>query len=160
MFGILNTEQLFVTNVWVGGMMMSEAMRAAKGLYNDPAYYCKSEVRIRNNKRRRQRIVRRQYILLGISTAIVLFFCILMATTVMSSAQSDNYEPTFKYYKTITVHADDTLLEIADEYYSSESNTSFDEYIGEICSINALSDANSLKAGEELIIPYFSHQYK
>ena len=30
---------------------MSEAMRIAASLYNDPRYFSKSEIRIRNNKR-------------------------------------------------------------------------------------------------------------
>ena len=75
---------------------MSEAMRAAASLYNNPRYNSVSEIRIQQNKIRRQRIVRRQYFLLGLTIALVIFLFAFIGTTVMSSAQSDEYEPSFK----------------------------------------------------------------
>ncbi len=142
------------------GGEMSEALRAAASLYNDPRYYSKSEVRIRNNKKRRQRIVRRQLIVLSFVCFLVVFSFIFMTQSFISDAQNENYEPQYKYYKAVTVHSDDTIWDIAQENYSSDQYDSIEEYISEICSVNSISDTNLIKAGESLIVPYYSTQYK
>ncbi len=139
---------------------MSEAMRAAASLYNNPRYNSESEIRIQKNKIRRQRIVRRQFILLGLTVALVVFLFILMGTSIRTSAQSDDYEPEFKYYKTVTVHSNETLWNIADENFSSDNYDNMNSYMGEICKINSISDPDSIKAGEAIIIPYFSTEFK
>ena len=83
-----------------------------------------------------------------------------MGTSIMSSAQSDEYQPEFKYYKTVTVHTNETLWNIADSNFSSDNYDSLNSYMGEICKINSISDPNSIKAGEAIIIPYFSTEFK
>ena len=139
---------------------MSEAMRAAASLYNNPRYNSVSEIRIQQNKVRRQRIVRRQYFLLGLTIALVIFLFAFIGTTVMSSAQSDEYEPSFKYYKTVTVHSDETLWNIANANFSEDNYDNLNEYIGEICMINAISDPDTINAGEDIVIPYYSAEFK
>ena len=139
---------------------MSEAMRAAASLYNNPRFNSESEIRIQRNKIRRRRIVRRQFILLGLSIALVIFLFAFVGTTVMSSAQSDEYETTFKYYKTITVHSNETLWSIADANFSADNYDNLNEYIGEICSINGVSDPDMVKAGEAIVVPYYSAEFK
>ena len=139
---------------------MSEAMRAAASLYNNPRYNSVSEIRIQQNKIRRQRIVRRQYFLLGLTIALVIFLFAFIGTTVMSSAQSDEYEPSFKYYKTVTVHSDETLWNIANANFSEDNYDNLNEYIGEICMINAISDPDTIKAGEDIVVPYYSAEFK
>ena len=139
---------------------MSEAMRAAASLYNNPRYNSVSEIRIQQNKIRRQRIVRRQFILLGLTIALVIFLFAFIGTTVMSSAQSDEYEPSFKYYKTVTVHSDETLWNIANANFSEDNYDNLNEYIGEICMINAISDPDTINAGEDIVVPYYSAEFK
>ncbi|WP_051199853.1 LysM peptidoglycan-binding domain-containing protein [Butyrivibrio sp. FCS006] len=139
---------------------MSEAMRAAASLYNNPRYNSVSEIRIQQNKIRRQRIVRRQYFLLGLTIAFVIFLFAFIGTTVMSSAQSDEYEPSFKYYKTVTVHSDETLWNIANANFSEDNYDNINEYIGEICTINAISDPDTINAGEDIVVPYYSAEFK
>ena len=139
---------------------MSEAMRAAASLYNNPRYNSVSEIRIQQNKIRRQRIVRRQYFLLGLTIALVIFLFAFIGTTVMSSAQSDEYEPSFKYYKTVTVHSDETLWNIANANFSEDNYDNLNEYIGEICTINAISDPDTINAGEDIVVPYYSAEFK
>ena len=139
---------------------MSEAMRAAASLYNDPRYYSKSEVRIRNNKIRRQRIVRRQIILLALVVALFIFVLSFLLSSLMADAQSDEYKPEFKYYKTVTVHTDETMWDIATANYSDVHYRDLNEYISEICSINSIGNANNIKAGEALVIPYYSCEFR
>lgn len=139
---------------------MSEAMRAAASLYNDPMYYDKSEERIRLNRIRRQRIFRRQLIALCIAAAILIFGIVFFTTSVLSAAQSDPFETEYKYYKTVTVHAGDSVWSIANGNFSREHYEDFDAYLSEICSINSLKDISVVNAGEVLIIPYFSTEFK
>ena len=139
---------------------MSEAMRVAASLYNNPRYNSESEIRIQQNKIRRQRIVRRQYFLLGLTIALVIFLFAFIGTTVMSSAQSDEYEPSFKYYKTVTVHSDETLWNIANANFSEDNYDNLNEYIGEICMINAITDPDKINAGEDIVVPYYSAEFK
>ena len=139
---------------------MSEAMRAAASLYNNPRYNSVNEIRIQQNKIRRQRIVRRQYFLLGLTIALVIFLFAFIGTTVMSSAQSDEYEPSFKYYKTVTVHSDETLWNIANANFSEDNYDNLNEYIGEICMINAITDPDTINAGEDIVVPYYSAEFK
>ncbi|MBQ3796170.1 MAG: LysM peptidoglycan-binding domain-containing protein [Butyrivibrio sp.] len=120
----------------------------------------RSEERIRRNRIRRQRIIRRQYTVLFSLITIILFLGIFMFSTILSDARSDDNIPDIKYYKTITVHTGDTLLDIATEYYADEHYKSINGYLFEICTINKIKDADHLNAGESLIIPYFSSEFK
>ncbi len=139
---------------------MSKALMTAAKLYNDQRFLSKSEIRIYNNKLRRRRIVRRQKFMLATVTAIILFLIIFITSTLMLDAQSDEYMPEFKYYKEITVHTGDSLWGIARENISYNNYKDLGSYIAEICSINNLHDGSALKAGESLIIPYYSTEYK
>ena len=139
---------------------MSDAMRAAASLYNDPRYFSKSEVRIRKNKIRRARIFRRQLFLLLTAVALVIFVGILFASTIRSSAQSDDYAPSFKYYKTVTVRSNDNIWNIAQDNYCDDHYDDMHSYIAEICSINNISDPDRLNAGENIVVPYYSREFK
>ena len=139
---------------------MSEAMRAAASLYNNPRYFSESEIRIRKNKIRRQKIYRRQVFMLSLTVACLMFMIIFITSTILTNAQSDEAEFEYKYYKTVMVHADDTLWDIASANYSAEHYSDMNGYINEICNINSLSDRDNLNAGEALIVPYYSTEFK
>ena len=139
---------------------MSEAMRAAASLYNNPRYFSESEIRIRKNKIRRQKIYRRQLLLVSLTAAVMMFMIVFAASSMLTNAQSDNAEFEYKYYKTITVHAEDTMWDIAQVNYSEDHYHDMNSYINEICNINGISDRDSLKAGEALIVPYYSTEFK
>lgn len=139
---------------------MTNAMYAARNLYDSETFNSRSEVRIRNNRLRRQRIVRCQYISLMFLITIILFSALFMRMSFMSDAQGDDYVPEIKYYSSITVHSGDTLWQIADERFDEHHYDSVDDYVNEICNINGLSDLSMVKAGENLIIPYYSSEFK
>ena len=139
---------------------MSSAMYAAASLYNDPRYFSRSEVRIRANKLRRQRIFRRQVMILASIAALVIFAIVFFGSTLRSDAQSDTFKPEFKYYTAVTVHVGDTLWSIASDNYSTDHYDSVNSYISEICKINNLADSESINAGECIILPYYSNDYK
>jgi nucleoid-associated protein YgaU len=119
-----------------------------------------SEYRIAMNRKRRKAIFRKQLALLVLAISLLIFVGGLMIGTVMSDAQSNTYEPAFKYYKSVTVHSDDTLRDIASEYFYPERYSDLSEYITEICSINNIGDPDMIKSGEALIVPYYSTEYK
>jgi cytochrome b len=139
---------------------MSKALMAAAKMYDDPRFLSKSEIRIYKNKLRRQRIVRRQKMALALIAAAIVFTVSFLVSTLMLDAQDNTYTPEFKYYKEITVHAGDTMWDIANEHISYDHYKNVDAYISEVCSINNLSDGDDILAGESLIIPYYSTDYK
>ena len=123
----------------------------------DAAYSAYREIRIEENRKRRLRIVRRQRIILGLAIALVVFSFAFLCSKLVLSAHSENGR--FKYYTTITVSSSDSLTDIAENFMTGEY-TNIDEYINEICQINHIYDANSIRIGDQLIIPYYSSDFK
>ena len=123
----------------------------------DAAYTAYREIRIEENRKRRLRIVRRQRIILGLIIAVIVFAFAFLGTKLVLSAHSENIR--FKYYTTITVHSDDTLGSIAGDYISSEYKDA-DSYIREVCAINNLNEEGRIYAGESLVVPYYSDEFK
>ena len=139
---------------------MSKALMAAAKMYDDPRFLSKSEIRIYRNKLRRQRIVRRQKLALALIAAVIVFMFSFLVSTLMLDAQDNTYTPEFKYYKEVTVHAGDTMWDIACENISYEHYKDVNAYISEVCSINHLAQDSTILAGESLIVPYYSTEFK
>ena len=116
-----------------------------------------SEQRIMLNKKRRLKIVRRQRLILlaAVIAVVFLFMSMFMKMSLVLSAQSRDITPTCKYYKVVSVHAGDTLESLATKYYANDKYGDFSSYISEICSINHLDDPDVIKAGENVVIPYY-----
>ena len=123
-------------------------------------YNLRSEERIRKNKIRRQRIFRRQFAVLMFFITLIIVFGIFIGTTLMTGAQSDEYAPEFKYYTTVTVHEGDTITKIAEKYYSENHYDNMNNYIFEICTLNKIGNKDKVKAGESIIMPYYSTEFK
>lgn len=123
-------------------------------------YNSKSEERIRRNRIRRQRIFRRQFAALLFVLTLLIVFGVFLGTTLMSGAQSDEYVPEFKYYTTVTVHEGDTITKLATDYYSDNHYSNINNYIFEICALNRLGEKDNIIAGENIIIPYYSTEFK
>ena len=60
-----------------------------------------------------------------------------------------------KYYAVVNVHAGDTLESLSKERFDKDHYDSFESYINEILRINHLDNPEDLKAGENVIIPYY-----
>ena len=123
-------------------------------------YNLRSEERIRKNKIRRQRIFRRQFAVLMFFITLIIVFGIFIGTTLMTGAQSDEYTPEFKYYTTVTVHEGDTITKIAEKYYSENHYDNMNNYVFEICTLNKIGNKDKVKAGESIIMPYYSTEFK
>ena len=121
------------------------------------AYVAYREIRIAENKKRRLKIVRRQRIILGAVIAILVVLAAFLASTLVTEARSE--EVRYKYYTPVMVHSGDTLESLADGYITDDYRDSA-SYIKEVCGINNLEDADSIIAGECIIVPYYSEEFK
>ena len=94
----------------------------------------------------------------------VLFAGMLAGFRIMTRASSLPEPKSWKYYTTVTIPYGETLDDIITEYYDSSFYTSPQEYLGEICEINAIPVEKGvtpeLGAGTKIVIPYYSAEYK
>ena len=108
--------------------------------------------------RRKQQIVY-QRIAVVVLTALVIFFGVLLGSSIMASGKSTASEehPSFKYYTSIQIEKGDTLWSIADTYITSEYD-SIQDYIDEVKELNHLGP-DDIHAGQYLTIPYYSGDF-
>lgn len=123
----------------------------------DVAYMDYREMRIEKNRKRRARIVRNQQIALALIVAVVVALFVFLASMLVTHAQSGPVR--YKYYTSVTVSYGDTLTGIAEKYMSEEYPDS-EDYIWEVRNINHLEDGDSLLAGTDIIVPYYSEEFK
>lgn len=102
--------------------------------------------------RRRLRILK-----ISVSTASLVLLLSLTLAGFSSYAQSDTAQHAYKYYTSVLIHGGDTLWDIAENYKGSQY-ASTQKYIQEVMQINHLNSTD-LKAGEYLIVPYYSSEF-
>lgn len=122
----------------------------------------KRELKLQNKAELKKQKRTRQ-IYCHIISSVCLFLAIAAICSVnffMINARASSQQETavYKYYTSITVEAGETLWDIAGIYMSDEFS-SVQKYIDEVKSINHLTD-NKIYAGEKLIVPYYSCEYK
>lgn len=97
---------------------------------------------------------------LGVICAIIIFTLCFSFSTILSGAEGEDHVTNYKYYKTVTVHSGDSVWSIASANFDDERYSSLNSYIGEINSINNLDSASTLNAGETIIVPYYSTEFR
>ncbi len=107
-------------------------------------------------RRRRERI---RKCLAGIMTVCLILVCAVSYHAIRSNASSGNDEINFKYYTEITVQHGDTIWDIADEYIDYDEYKNKSAYVAEVTNINHLDAEGTIKAGQCLIVPYYSHEF-
>ena len=117
--------------------------------------FSRSERRICENRKWRREIVRRQRIALGVVVAVILSAVLFIGASLMIKAQNNDTVPVVKYYAVVNVHAGDTLEGLSKERFAEDHYDSSESYINEILRINHLDNPEDLKAGENVIIPYY-----
>lgn len=117
----------------------------------------RSEYRRQRNLYRRRKQFRRQIILVVLTIVLVAVLTISYHA-ILSTAASETKEVSFKYYTSIEVAYGDSLWSIAEAYISDEYD-SVNDYIKEVKAINHM-DEDAIVAGQSLIIPYFSTEFK
>ena len=118
------------------------------------------ERRIIWNKRkamRREAAIRR----LAVRAAIGFAFLLTVSNIIFFIAKpvkAKEEKAYIKYYTTIEIKQGDTLTSIAKEHL--EGYSSVQDYIDEVKFMNGLKDANSIRAGQKIHIPYYSTEIK
>lgn len=112
----------------------------------------RSNKSIKITPRQRQMIFRKAFTIVSV---FIIGFVLAMIISGLNSRvkASDNY---YKYYKSIEVHPGDTLYDYSIEY--GDHFESREKFIKEVCSINYIN-ADDIKSGMNLIIPYYSTEY-
>lgn len=129
-------------------------MRVQKSVYR----MTDRELRLyKRQLRRRQQMQRR--ILTMIATICVIVFCAVSYQGIRSLASSGEDPLKFKYYTKVTVAYGETLWDISDNYIDYEEYKNKREYIEEVQSINHLAEEDSIRAGQMLIVPYYSYDF-
>lgn len=123
--------------------------------------YLNEEKAYRSKKRReretRQREIRKKIFLTFFTAGLVLFLSIF-CHSFLAQAASASETVQYKYYKNVPVAYGDTLWSIAAENYVNGYET-IDDYIFEVKEINHLEE-DTVMAGQDLILPYYSSEFK
>ena len=132
-------------------------MRAQKNLTVPESIHEMTDRELRIYKKRlaRQIGIRRRCAII-LMTICLIFVCTVSYHSMKSSANTGNEELNLKYYTSIMVAYGDTLWEIADEYIDYSEYKDKETYIAEVKSINHLNADSDIKAGQYLIVPYYS----
>ena len=94
-----------------------------------------------------------------VGVVLLLVIGIVVGILVFSnSAKAKEEKVYYKYYTSIEVMPGDTLTSIAKEHL--EGYNSVSEYIDEVKYMNSIRNANSIRAGQILHIPYYSTEIK
>ena len=116
------------------------------------------ELRTYKRKLRRQRVLKRK-IIMAVMTVALILICTLSYHTIQTNASTADKSVNFKYYTNITVQYGETLWDIADEYIDYKEYKDKEEYIAEVQSINHLKDKDAIRAGQHLVVPYYSYDF-
>ena len=107
-------------------------------------------------RRKRQQRIRG---IVSISALIVSIIIVFSVFGMSTNARSIHDHPEYKYFMSYELESGDSLWTIASTY-ADDHYVSIEEYIDEVCIINSISEESSLIAGTNLIIPYYSQEFK
>lgn len=111
----------------------------------------------KRQQKRRKQIQRRIYTM--IATICMIVVCAVSFHGIRSVASNGENQLKFKYYTQVTVAYGENLWDLSDSYIDYEEYKDKNAYIAEVRSINHLSDENGVRAGQTLIVPYYSYDF-
>ena len=103
----------------------------------------------KRQQKRRKQIQRRIYTM--IATICMIVVCAVSFHGIRSVASNGENQ--------VTVAYGETLWDLSDSYIDYEEYKDKNAYIAEVRSINHLSDENGVRAGQTLIVPYYSYDF-
>ena len=106
---------------------------------------------------RRKQLQRR--ICTMMATICMIVVCAVAFHGIRSMASNGENQLKFKYYTQVTVAYGETLWDLSDRYIDYEEYKDKTEYIEEVQSINHLAKEDSIRAGQTLIVPYYSYDF-
>lgn len=112
----------------------------------------------RARKARARYVARCRRVLLAVAAAVMI--CTVFTTAVLQSRAAAGEDLTgYKYYKNIVISYDYDLTnaaaDYADDHYDSER-----AYLHEVCQINHLASAETVRPGTHVIVPYYSDTFQ
>lgn len=108
-----------------------------------------SELRILNNRLKRNRELKCRITAFSLGVIFILVVAIYFFS-VKGVASDGSDKPLYKYYKSIQIEPGDTLYDLATKY-----SVDTKAFVSEVIFINSLDNANDIKSGEYIIIPYY-----
>ena len=129
-------------------------MRGRESVY----YMTDSELRAYKRRMRRQRSLRNRLFTLFMTICLIAVFAVSYCS-IKSSASMGRDQLQFKYYTSITIQYGETLWDIADDYIDYNQYKYKSVYIAEVQSINHLDNDTQIRAGQSLIVPYYSSEF-
>lgn len=129
-------------------------MKAQKSIYE----MTNQELRIYKRRLKRQIGMRRRMMLVVVTCCLILIGA-FSYNSFKASAHTEDDQISFKYYTNITVAYGESLWEIADQYIDYNQYKNKDAYLQEIKQINHLDAEGSIKAGQSLVVPYYSNEF-
>ncbi|WP_049945642.1 LysM peptidoglycan-binding domain-containing protein [Butyrivibrio sp. LC3010] len=109
---------------------------------------------------RREVIIKRRIITFCIMASIILSLFIILSFSFNSDASANSDNEQFRYYTSVSVTSGDSVWSIAEEYMDELHYRNTREYVTDIAHINRISPDSKLRAGTNLIIPYYSELEK
>ena len=126
-----------------------------KNYYEDYNYMERVEnERVKRMARVKQ--VRIQKLILAVAIFITILICTIFSLKAFVYASDKTTDKGTKMYKSVVIYCGDTVTSIAEEYFPTSSYESADKLIGEIKSINHISEDTSLIPGNYLVVPYYN----
>ncbi len=129
-------------------------MREQKSVYR----MTDRELRSYKRQQKRKKQIQRR-ICTMIATICMIVVCAVAFHGIRSMASNGENQLKFKYYTQVTVAYGETLWDLSDSYIDYEEYKDKNEYIAEVQSINHLMDEGSVRAGQTLIVPYYSYDF-
>ena len=105
-----------------------------------------------------KKMKRNRFIKLMFSFCLVFILAMMSGSIISYAKSSKEASPSYKYYNSITIQEGDTLTTIAKKYCTPEFD-SVSSYINEVVQMNHI-ESETIYAGQNLIIPYYSEEFK
>ena len=119
------------------------------------------QLRTERLRQKKQQRTRQIYMRVSVTIVCVTILVALLSVSlfiVKAKASSEDETIKYKYYTSITVESGETLWDIAGRNMCDEFD-SMTAYVNEVKHINHIKE-NKIYAGEDLIVPYYSSEYK
>lgn len=129
-------------------------MREQKSVYS----MTDRELRAYKRQQKRRKQLQRR-ICTMMATICMIVVCAVAFHGIRSMASNGENQLKFKYYTQVTVAYGETLWDLSDRYIDYEEYKDKNEYIAEVQSINHLTEEGSVRAGQTLIVPYYSYDF-
>ena len=107
-------------------------------------------------RRKRQQRIRS---MISIGTLIMAILIVFSVSGLDTNARSASDKQEYKYFMSYELERGDSLWSIASENCDTHYD-SIEDYMEEICIINSISAESDLIAGTNIIIPYYSFDFK